>query len=149
MKIFNKIPVVLIMLLCMSCMVNKKICPCKAPSILTIGDNQISIKANIVKSDTLGRTTMKITIWLSTPDLSIFPLGVEPEYYYLRSSNLEREPFTGNFSKTNFDFENGAIILEATNNLKWNKDELIDVAVHLNPKKGKKLFIKTEAVTIQ
>jgi hypothetical protein len=149
MKLLNKISVLMIILLFVGCIGNKQICPCQAPSVLKIGEKEISIKAKINKSDSLGQIGMKITIWLSTPDLSSFPLGVEPDYYYLRSSNLERAPFTGYFKKTNFDFANGAIVLEATNNLNWNNNELIDVAVHLRPKKGKKMYIKTEAVPIQ
>ena len=139
----------MIMVLIFSCSVHKKICPCQAPSVLKIGEKEILIKANLSESDSLGSTRIKISILLSTLDHSSFPSGISADYYYLRSSNLEREPFTGHFSKIDLDYANGLMDLEASNELKWGKDELIDVAVHLVQKHGKKLFIKREAVTIQ
>ena len=137
------------MILFFGCSVHKKMCPCQAPSVLKIVDKEISIKAKLTESDSLGSTRMNVLILLSTIDKSSFPSGIEADYYYLRSSNLERESFTGQFSKINLDYANGMMELEASNNLKWGKDELIDVAVHLVQKHGKKLFIKREAVSIQ
>ena len=137
------------MTLLFDCSVHNKICPCQAPAVLKIGEKEISIKANILESDSLGTTGMRIIILLSTLDHSSFPSGIETDYYYLRSSNLERGPFTGHFSKINLDYPSGLMELGASNDLNWGKDELIDVAVHLVQKHGKNLFIKREAVSIQ
>ncbi len=149
MKILKKISILITMFLLFGCSVHKKICPCQAPAVLKLGKKEISIKAKLSESDSLGSTGMKIGILLSTLDQSSFPSGISADYYYLRSSNLEREAFTGHFSKINLDYANGSLELGAFNDLKWGKDELIDVAVHLVQKHGKKLFIKREAVQIQ
>ena len=139
----------LILITLASCAVSKTICPCEAPEIIRMGEKEIEINAQISLIDTTSSSKMKVIIWLTTPDHTKLPTNFEADYYYLRSSNLAREAFEGKFTKINIDLAKGIMELEATNAPHWEKDELVDIAVHLVDSRGKIHFLKKDALPVQ
>lgn len=130
------------------CTVSKTICPCEAPEIIRLGENEIEINAQI-SIDTMSSGAMKVKIWLTTTDHTTLPTNFEADSYYLRSSNLARAAFEGKFTTKNTDFAKGFMELEAINAPRWGKGELVDVAVHLTDSRGKVHFVKKDAVPVQ
>ena len=149
MRYSSKILGLLTFIVVIGCTVTKTICPCEAPAILKIGMSEIEINAQIFLIDSTSSKGMKVNIWLTTTDHTSFPINLETDYYYLRSSNLVRAAIEGKFTSINTDFANGIMELEIKNFPTWNSGELIDVAVHLIDSRGKKYFIKRDSLPIQ
>ncbi len=130
------------------CTVTKTICPCEAPEIIRLGEKVIEINAQISLIDTMVSGGMKVKIWLTTSDNTALPSNFEADSYYLRSSNLNRDAFEGKFTTINTNSAKGVMELEAINAPRWDKDELVDVAVHLTDSRGKVHFVKKGAVPV-
>ncbi|NEW83123.1 MAG: hypothetical protein GZ094_12250 [Mariniphaga sp.] len=145
----NKLLGILSILILAGCTVSKTICPCEAPEIIRLGEKEVEINAQISLIDTMSSGAMKVKIWLTTTDHTTLPANFKADYYYLRSSNLDRDAFEGKFTTINTDFNKGIMELEAINAPRWGKGEFVDVAVHLTDSRGKVHFVKKDAVPVQ